>query len=359
MRGRVAIGLLGIGTTTLAATALVTTWGGGANKRLSPPPGFLVPVEQRIVWGDDPDEQVDLSSGERIRVRFRFKNVGADPVVIERAETTCDCASPRFQPKTVEPGGFGSLEVLANPIESGERSSRLTLFTDSPVGPKVDFLLTLRGRRLPPYLGRPWADLVYVGDWSADEVRRLHVPVIEPRTHTAQPPELICDLPFISLEIADFRERPTSIPDVVERIFSFEVRMARSPGEPWFHGAVEVVDPWSSEPGPRLWVFGRTPEPVRVIPRRVLLAEPAPGSGSPSATIRVLAHANHLNARIEADHDQIAIQRLDTASTTGATFRLTLDGPQPSALPDLRVFVDGREGPIRIPIRYARLEAPR
>jgi hypothetical protein len=76
-----------------------------------------------------------------------------------------------------------------------------------------------------------------LGDWDIDEVRHLRVPVLEPVTRDAQPPEVVCDVQALDLKVSDFEEKPTQIPRIVERIYTFEVKF-REPPTGAFSGTV-------------------------------------------------------------------------------------------------------------------------
>lgn len=54
----------------------------------------------------------EVQQGEVVRHRFRFKNTGSKPLVIQQAVSTCGCTVPSFPKEPIPPGGEGDLQVV-------------------------------------------------------------------------------------------------------------------------------------------------------------------------------------------------------------------------------------------------------
>ncbi len=54
--------------------------------------------------------------GGKVSHRFEFTNIGSNPFVIEKVETSCGCTTPTFTREPVLPGRKGYVEITYNPL---------------------------------------------------------------------------------------------------------------------------------------------------------------------------------------------------------------------------------------------------
>lgn len=253
---------------------------------LSPEPGRLVPENDPVVWDA---RRADSSTKAQPAAMFRVRNSGETPVQIRSIRSGCDCAVPRVEPKIVPPGGSAVVEVVSEPPEFGERTVVVTLVTDSPVTPEIPLHLRLKGqeRESDSHLLRAGGDLTYMGDWSPAEPRRLIATTVQsPGDH--QPPEVICDLPFLAFELIDLDEMISTTPSIAFRNYTYQARFTAPPPAGRFHGEVIVIDPWNPTKQKTIKIHGVTPEPIQIIPPRLILrVGENEGEGDAKAVLRL------------------------------------------------------------------------
>lgn len=69
---------------------------------------------------------------EKIRHEFVFKNVGNSPLLIERIEASCGCATPLWTTTPVWPGQKGRIQVVYNPLgRKGPFSTTIAVISNS------------------------------------------------------------------------------------------------------------------------------------------------------------------------------------------------------------------------------------
>ncbi|MCS6823922.1 MAG: DUF1573 domain-containing protein [Cytophagaceae bacterium] len=55
-----------------------------------------------------------INEGEKVSHKFKFKNVGDAPLIIQRTNTSCGCTVPTHTKDPVPPGGEGEINVEYN-----------------------------------------------------------------------------------------------------------------------------------------------------------------------------------------------------------------------------------------------------
>lgn len=75
-------------------------------------------------------------NGAKVSRTFTFTNTGSDPLVIQKAETSCHCAQPAFSQAPVVPGKQGSIKVTLNPKEmfTGVFQRTITVYSNASNG---------------------------------------------------------------------------------------------------------------------------------------------------------------------------------------------------------------------------------
>ena len=113
------------------------------------------------------------------KVRFPIKNVGGKQVRIVSMSSGCGCAVPKIEPKVIEPGKTGYVEVEAASPLIGEKLVTITLETDSAKTPILPLQLRLVGGGSPPFLLSAEGDLSYHEDIARSKPRQIEVLTIE------------------------------------------------------------------------------------------------------------------------------------------------------------------------------------
>jgi hypothetical protein len=85
-----------------------------------------------------------VKEGETVDVKFGFKNVSAENVVIESVRASCGCTTPKLDKKEYAPGESGVIEAAFNTTgRKGPQSKTVTVRTSDPKQPA--YVLTLAG----------------------------------------------------------------------------------------------------------------------------------------------------------------------------------------------------------------------
>lgn len=85
---------------------------GGKNK--------TVPVEKKqipatsIEFAESEHDFGKITEGEKVSHVFKFKNTGANPLVVSQVQPSCGCTAPDWTTEPVAPGAEGSVHVLFN-----------------------------------------------------------------------------------------------------------------------------------------------------------------------------------------------------------------------------------------------------
>ncbi len=53
-----------------------------------------------------------VTSGEKVKYSFKFKNTGKSPLIISNAEASCGCTVPEYPHEPIVPGGEGTISVV-------------------------------------------------------------------------------------------------------------------------------------------------------------------------------------------------------------------------------------------------------
>lgn len=79
--------------------------------------------------------------------KFKFTNVGNEPLVIKNADGSCGCTVPTYPKKPIKPGESSAIEVEYATNRVGSFSKSVTLTTNGKPSRKV---LRIRGEVKPP-----------------------------------------------------------------------------------------------------------------------------------------------------------------------------------------------------------------
>lgn len=235
-------------------------------------PGKLLAKEELLTWRA-PDEKgyrpLTLSD---TRTTFDLRNVGGQPVRILEITSSCGCATPKMEPTTIPPGGTGTVEVQAIPLQVGERLAIVTLKTDSPATPEVVLQLRIVGSRRPPFLLTAVGDLSFVAGAEEASVREIIATTIEVAGSPPKAPLIKTNVQSLVLDSPTLRaEAPYVEAGTVLRDYVVEVRLVASARQGAFTGDVSVVDPWDAEHIEHLRVHGEVLPILSAVPSRILL----------------------------------------------------------------------------------------
>lgn len=266
MRGSWALGLglLGAAFLVLPSLLVLTEW----RPSWMPRPGRLVAETDSLTWnfrsqGQGSDRQFTVAT-------FRVANKGGTPVSIRSVSHGCDCVVSRIEPRLIQPGAVGRVEVHVEPSgNTQDRTILLTLETDSAETPIVELRLRLIGdaRPKPPYLLNAYGDLVYSRRVFDSDVREVTVISVQ-ETGRHDEPKVASDLPFIRLEPLGHRSTITTEPTYSLVTHAYAVHV-EDPPPGRFRGEIQVVDPWNGRRVKGIRVYGDCPSSVVVSPPRL------------------------------------------------------------------------------------------
>ena len=82
-------------------------------------------VEQAIDFGE-------ISQGEKVKKRFRFKNTGKTNLIISDAKGSCGCTVPAWPKQPIKPGQEGEVEVVFDSNgKQGRQHKTVTLIANT------------------------------------------------------------------------------------------------------------------------------------------------------------------------------------------------------------------------------------
>lgn len=73
---------------------------------------------------------------------FQFKNLDAQPILLQTVRTSCGCTAAKWTETPIAPGGTGEVEVEYDAYQRGEFSKKIRVFFDRQRKPEV---LRIRG----------------------------------------------------------------------------------------------------------------------------------------------------------------------------------------------------------------------
>ena len=211
-----------------------------------------------------------MDSTNLAHAQFKLLNTGGLPIRVLSVESSCECATPDVRPTEIPPGKVTIVAVEAAPAPVGEQTVVITLNTDSTVTPEVQLRLRMTSSRRPPFLLSVGGDLTYRGGDSSEEGREIFAITIEPTARSrASAPET--DLPFLGIRpgaVTESRYRETG---TVQRTYHYQVDFTTDPPPGSFGGVLTIADPWDPAHVERLNIRGHIPDPVEVLPSRLVL----------------------------------------------------------------------------------------
>jgi hypothetical protein len=67
-----------------------------------------------VQWMDSLVDFGSVAEGQKVNVKFRFKNTGTKPLIVASVVATCGCTVPEYTQEPVMPGGEGYVKAVFN-----------------------------------------------------------------------------------------------------------------------------------------------------------------------------------------------------------------------------------------------------
>jgi len=84
-----------------------------------------------------------VTEGEKVEFSYRFKNIGAKPLVISETHASCGCTVPQTPDKPILPGEVGFIKVVFNSAGKAKDHIEKTITVQANTKPGFpDLLLT-------------------------------------------------------------------------------------------------------------------------------------------------------------------------------------------------------------------------
>ncbi len=94
-------------------------------------------TQSRVQWlGPTSYDFGDLKKGVPVQHEFRFRNAGAEPLVLEVVRTSCGCTALDWEDTVVPPDSTGSIRVEYDAKRSGWFRKKITVFFEGQRKPE-------------------------------------------------------------------------------------------------------------------------------------------------------------------------------------------------------------------------------
>src|SRR5690554_5815501 len=81
-----------------------------------------------------------IPQGTPVSYEFKFTNVGSEPLIISKVESTCGCTVPEFPKTPVNPGAEGTIKVTFDAAASAPFSKMVTIRSNSKTPVKALYI---------------------------------------------------------------------------------------------------------------------------------------------------------------------------------------------------------------------------
>ncbi|MBN8663549.1 MAG: DUF1573 domain-containing protein [Chitinophagales bacterium] len=98
-----------------------------------------------VQWLDSTVNFGSIGMGEKIEVKFRFKNIGTQPLTIQSVKAGCGCTAPDYTKEAVPPGGEGEVTGAFDSNKVTEGEVRKTISVVMNTKPYPDHILVFSG----------------------------------------------------------------------------------------------------------------------------------------------------------------------------------------------------------------------
>ncbi|MFW2475715.1 MAG: DUF1573 domain-containing protein [Sediminibacterium sp.] len=97
-----------------------------------------------IQWLDSLVDFGTITQGEKIQLKFRFRNTGNKPLFITDVRAGCGCTVPDYTKEAVVPGGEGAVTAAfdTNKAMTGDTRKTVLVFTNTFNGSEHTLIFT-------------------------------------------------------------------------------------------------------------------------------------------------------------------------------------------------------------------------
>lgn len=128
----------------------------------------------KLVWENDSHDFGVVKDQVELVCKFKFRNTGKRPLVIEKVNTGCGCAAAQLPKNEYAPGETGEIEITYNPKGQGRASRSIQVLTNDPE--QRSATLTISANIVPVVSAEPTS--IQFGQVNVGEVRELEVMIL-------------------------------------------------------------------------------------------------------------------------------------------------------------------------------------
>ena len=81
-----------------------------------------------------------IPQGTPVTFEFKFKNIGTEPLIISKVESTCGCTVPKYTNTPIKPNEDGSVSVTYNAASAHPFSKMVTIKSNAKTPVKVLYI---------------------------------------------------------------------------------------------------------------------------------------------------------------------------------------------------------------------------
>jgi hypothetical protein len=103
-----------------------------SSRMLAQKDGSKTPLSRaEISFPDRQFDFADIVQGEKVSKKFRFQNIGSEPLMILNVQTTCGCTASDWPKQPIAPGDSSQLTVTFNSAKKAGRINKvITVYTN-------------------------------------------------------------------------------------------------------------------------------------------------------------------------------------------------------------------------------------
>lgn len=81
-----------------------------------------------------------IPQGNPVTYEFKFENIGTEPLIINKVESTCGCTVPQYTKTPIKPGDKGSISVTFNAAQAAPFSKMVTIRSNAKTPVKALYI---------------------------------------------------------------------------------------------------------------------------------------------------------------------------------------------------------------------------
>lgn len=113
-------------------------------------------TESPKIWFENPNHDFGVvKDKEELKVVFKFRNTGGQPLIIEKINTGCGCTVAALDKNEYAPGESGEIKITYNPKGHGKSSRNIQVLSNDPE--QRSFSLTIGADVVPVVVASPTA----------------------------------------------------------------------------------------------------------------------------------------------------------------------------------------------------------